>query len=73
MKTKKSVKKEPVPVPVQEPVPVPVPVNPEDKMCTLRVGDLKVVCDWLNSDDMILPQNEVRKALAVLLSAQVVN
>jgi hypothetical protein len=42
------------------------------KMCALPVENLKAVCDWLNSDDMPLPQNQIRKALALLFVAEVI-
>lgn len=43
----------------------------KEKMCMLPIKDVKAVCDWLNADDMILPQNQVRRALAILMSAKV--
>jgi hypothetical protein len=45
---------------------------PKEKMCTLPVTKLKVACDWLNSDNMTMPQNEVRQVLALLMSAKVI-
>jgi hypothetical protein len=44
-----------------------VPTPPA--MCKLPVTNLQTVCDWLNGDSMPLPQNEIRKALALLLVA----
>jgi len=44
-----------------------VPTPPA--MCKLPVANLQSVCDWLNSDSMTLPQNEIRNALRLLLVA----
>lgn len=46
-------------------------VQEKDIMCELPVKNLKAVCEWLNGDDMILPQNEIRKALALLLVSKI--
>jgi hypothetical protein len=42
----------------------------ETRMCKLPVENLQHVCDWLNSDSMPLPQNQIRAVLALLLVAE---
>ena len=38
-------------------------------MLIISQQNLKTVCDWLNSDRMTMPQNEVRQCLNLLLTA----
>lgn len=48
------------------------PQKPPVSMCLIPQANLQAVYDWLNSDRMMMPQNEVRQCLALLNSASLV-
>ena len=73
---KSPVKDKPVKAKAKVAKPVKSKDKPEQvekvKMCKISVTSLKEVCDWLNSDTMPLPQNQIRSALALLMAAELI-
>jgi hypothetical protein len=41
-------------------------------MCLIPHQNLQAVYNWLNSDDMTMPQREVRQAMKLIMAAHVV-
>ena len=70
MANKKAKEKSPV---MNDPSPEINTPDPQEKMCRIKMVNLKAVCDWLNADSMPLPQNQVRGALALLLDSELID
>ena len=44
----------------------------QEPMCIISKENLESVMKWLNSDDMAMPQNQVRQCQRLLLTAKLV-
>ena len=44
----------------------------QEPMCVISKENLENIMKWLNSDDMTMPQNQVRQCQRLLLTAKLV-
>lgn len=44
----------------------------KEPMCVIAKSSLESIMKWLNSDDMTMPQNQVRRCQRLLLTAKLV-
>ena len=41
-------------------------------MCEISQENIKAIYDWLNSNEMLMPQNQVRQCMALLNTATII-
>lgn len=41
-------------------------------MCEIPKDNVKAIYDWLNSNEMLMPQNQVRQCIALLNTATII-